>query len=263
MSHLAIFPIVETKADLKLQQLETSVAQALRLESRIELPRYPGRDVPVLELTLHPEKKGFSTREGQARLLHDLASIELQATELALRTLVEYPDAPYEFRQELADLVLSEGRHFKLCLDSIQELGFEWGSWPVHLGLWQCVSAQDSLLDRILIVHRYLEGSGLDAGEALLRRLTGVPGHLVRKVVKTITDEELDHVRFGSDWYRRMCHLQSLDADQDFKQRFQNLKKILPRRLERIVPDLRLRAGFSSFEIEVLEKHRSDILAHA
>jgi uncharacterized ferritin-like protein (DUF455 family) len=257
---LAIFPIVESNVDLKIRSLESSVSNALRLESRTEIPIIPGRDVSVLELTLHPEKKGLSSKEGQARLVHDLASIELQAMELALRTLLEFPEAPLEFRQPLAELVLSEGEHLRLCLHTIRELGFEWGDWPVHLGLWQCVSTQDTLLDRLLIVHRYLEGSGLDAGATLVNRLSGVPNNAVKDVVKTIMKEEVDHVQFGSHWYRKFCSFEGVDPDHDFKFRFERLKNILPRRLERIVPEIRLKAGFSLFEIDVLQNHRSDML---
>ena len=121
-----------------------------------------------------PAKKGLSFKEGQARLLHDLASIELQAMELCLRSLYEYPDAPVAFREQLATIALGEGNHLQLCLNGIETLGFAWGDWPVHVALWHSTANSDSLLDRILIVHRYLEGSGLDAGDTLLRRLSGV-----------------------------------------------------------------------------------------
>ncbi len=50
-------------------------------------PESIGRDVRVVPPAALPRKLGLSSTEGQARLLHDLANIELQAMELAVRTL--------------------------------------------------------------------------------------------------------------------------------------------------------------------------------
>ena len=156
----------------KLKLLPGSIDLAFKGLSVV--PRAPGRDIQVVMADELPAKKGLSFKEGQARLLHDLASIELQAMELCLRSLSEFPEAEDAFRQELATIALSEGSHLQLCLDGIERLGYKWGDWPVHLALWHSTAPSDSLLDRILIVHRYLEGSGLDAGDTLLRRLSGV-----------------------------------------------------------------------------------------
>lgn len=220
------------------------------------IPDVVSRDVEVLPPYAHPPKKGISTQEGQARLLHDLASIELQAMELALRTLVEFPEASREFREQLADLTLSEGKHLRLCLQGIEMLGFKWGDWPVHLGLWQAVSKEDSLLDRLLIVHRYLEGSGLDASESILKKLHGVPSKFVRQTVTTIFEEEIDHVSFGSRWYKSFCEDQGFDADMDFRVRLFGLKSRLPMRIEKIAHESRVKAGFTPHQIQTLEDFR-------
>lgn len=187
-------------------------------------PREPARDVPLLVPGLLPPKKGLSYREGQARLLHDLASIELQAMELGLRSLHEFPQAPVGFREELVQVVRSEARHLTLCLDGLEALGFRWGDWPVHNMLWASVAAEDSLLDRILIVHRYLEGSGLDAGDTLLRRLDSVLECPLHKIVQIIVDEEIGHVEFGSRWYREICRVEKIDASEDFPRRLEGFR---------------------------------------
>lgn len=73
----------------KLRLLEPTT-QALLSESALNfpvIPEEPGRDAQVLLNKDLPPKAGLSTKEGQARLLHDLANIELQAMELGLRTL--------------------------------------------------------------------------------------------------------------------------------------------------------------------------------
>ncbi len=237
--------------DHKLKAIDESCSEVFL--SQITIPKVPARDISVLPICELPDKKGISHIEGQARLLHDLANIELQAMELAFRSLAEYPELPQEFREQLRDLTLSESRHLKLCLNGIRELGFDWGSWPIHLSLWESVDSSDSILDRLLIVHRYLEGSGLDAGQTILRKLSGVSAPVVSEIVKVIFKEEVDHVFFGSHWYRKFCEEQMLDPDHDFKTRFAKLEYRLPRRLEKIQHDVRKQAGFTDSEINFLQ----------
>ncbi len=240
----------------KFFELENAIDLAFK-NPICKFPVSPGRDLPILVPGALPAKKGLSYKEGQARLLHDLASIELQAMELGLRTLHEYPEAPEEFRLELADIVRSEGQHLKLCLDGIEKLGFKWGDWPAHTMLWASVDKSDSLIDRILIVHRYLEGSGLDAGDTLLRRLDGVLESPLHKITKQIFEEEIGHVQFCSRWYGEICNREGIDPQDDFGPRLESFRYRIPKRIEIISRKARALAGFTELEIDYLENLRS------
>lgn len=250
----------ESNVFKKIEVLRQNADFVLNANNRTEAPVLPARDVLVLEFKAHPQKKGFSSPEGQARMLHDLASIELQAMELGLRTLAEFPEAPEAFREDLWKITLSESEHLEMCLTEIETLGFKWGNWPVNCGLWQAVSEDDSLLDRVLIVHRYLEGSGLDAGDTLIKRLAGVDAKPVQKAVKIINDEEVGHVLFGSEWYIRLCKAEGLDPGDDFSQRMNRLRAVLPKRINPINHELRQKSGFTPEEIVYLEKLRESFL---
>lgn len=246
----------------KIKNIQKSCEEAMKLTSPYELvPEEPARDIQILHPKDHPAKKGFSSIEGQARMLHDLASIELQAMELGLRTLVEYPDAPQAFREELMAVTVNEAEHLAMCLEGIETLGHKWGDWPVHTALWRAVHVEDSLLDRILIVHRYLEGSGLDAGDTLIRRLEGTAGkQTIQHIVKQINREEIGHVNFGSEWYRNICKIEKRDAAADFPERMNSLRMRLPKRVEPLNHELRIKAGFTEEEIIYHEKLRLDFL---
>lgn len=220
------------------------------------IPELPARDIGVVLPDAMPQRAGLASLLGQRRLLHDLANIELQAMELCYRELLEYPDAPEEFREDLFMLLKNEATHFDLCLKGLAELGGQWGEFPVHMGLWFAQRPEDSLIDRILIVHRYLEGNGLDAGETLLKKLTGVAQGPVHAIVGQIAREELGHVAFGSRWYKDLCRADGIDPADDFKIRFERLMPQLPRRIEHIHRDLRKKAGFSAEEISFLEQKR-------
>ncbi|CAN5527504.1 hypothetical protein BH10BDE1_BH10BDE1_15200 [soil metagenome] len=236
---------------LRSSAVEDSVGVAIeRAQERI--PAVPGRDVElILEIKRHPPKPPFNTPQGQARMLHDLGNIELQAMELAVRTLAQYPEAPREFREQLAEVALEEARHFDLCLNALDELGHPWGSWPVHRSLWDVVTDGD-LLERILIVHRYMEGAGLDAGSRLMERLTGVVAPLAREVVGTIVREEVGHVAFGSKWYRIICRARGIDPDVHFRAAYPEILRAIPRN-EKPDFEIRRRAGFNESEIETIQ----------
>ena len=244
----------------KITVLRQNAQLALTHQARVVAPVIPARDAHVLEFKAHPLKKGLSSKEGQARMLHDLASIELQAMELGLRTLAEFPQACEEFKEDLWKITLSESEHLEMCLTEIAALGFKWGDWPVNCGLWQTVSPSDSLIDRVLIVHRYLEGSGLDAGDTLLKRLGGVDAVGVKKAVKIINTEEVGHVLFGTEWYIKLCKAEGLNPSEDFTQRMDKLRGVLPKRINPINSDLRLQAGFSVAEIAYLNGLRESFL---
>ena len=129
----------------KIDRIEESCEAAFKLKVAHNAPEFPARDIDLLHPKFHPPKKGFSTIEGQARMLHDLASIELQAMELGVRTLAEFPDAPEGFKEELVAVTVSEAQHLRMCLEGIEALGHKWGDWPVHSALWQAVSHEDTL----------------------------------------------------------------------------------------------------------------------
>lgn len=255
----AVFNAPDLESKLKLVEAECQFLMTLKEKQPVTL--FPQRDILILPSQLHPAKKGFSTLEGQARLLHDLANIELQAMELGLRTLYEFPEAPLEFREELVRITLEEAKHLGMCVQGLQDLGFQWGSWPIHLALWDAVSEEDSLLDRIFIVHRYLEGSGLDAGDVFARRLHGVLDNRIEKITRQITEEEIDHVYFGSRWYRNICQDQGIRSSEDLSERIERLRFKIPKRVEKLSHRLRLQAGFYPQEIETLENLRQSFLA--
>ncbi len=247
--------LIEPRVEMKLKRLDQMLENVLN-GGRFTVPDTPGRDVQIMWLRDLPAKKGLSFKEGQARLVHDLASIELQAMELCLRTLIEFPDAPRAFREQLSEVCRDEGRHLQLCLDALNDLGLPWGSFPTHSMLWQAVGPEDSLIDRIVIVHRYLEGSGLDATDTIFRRLSGVPAPEAKRAVETICRDEVGHVLFGSRWYHQLLSEANLDPRDDFGPRMQKLFARIPRRIEPIAREIRRRAGFLDEEIVVLETMR-------
>ena len=237
----------------KAMNVEETVAQALKIAAPLLEPTLDRANFQVLPIEKHPEKPGLGSVEGHGRLLHDLANIELQAMELGMRTLVEFPDAPVRLREELAKITVDEARHFLLCCETLTDADMTFGDLPVHLTLWEAVAEDQDLLGRMMTVHRYLEGHGLDAGDSILKRLVGSPiKHIAsQKVVQIIVSEEVEHVAFGSRWFNRLCEEQKLNPSLEFQRRYKVLSRRIPRR-EKPAFELRAKAGFSEEELIVM-----------
>ncbi len=249
-------PLDEPNVFIKLEKIKS-----YRLRDSFDLKEAPARNIRVLRPKKHPVKKGIASRDGQIRLLHDLASIELQAAELCLRTLIEFRDrAPKDFLDELLVITKEEALHCRLCLDALEKLGGYWGMYPCHLELWFSAHKNDSLLDRILKVHRYLEGSGLDASTALLNKLKSFKNsEVLRKVVHKIVTDELDHVKFGSNWFKKICREENKVPFKECRRILLQYKNNIPRRREKINSSLREQAGFSPDEIKVFKEFQKSI----
>jgi uncharacterized ferritin-like protein (DUF455 family) len=231
------------------------LAEVLKVEDprapEVWPPSWP-RGCEVMSTKDLGAKPGLQSPEGQARLLHDLGNIELQAMELAVRTLAEYPDAPQDFRSELMSVAIEESQHFLLCVNRLVELGFHWGFRPVHQALWEAVGEQ-SLLERVMLVHRHMEATGLDAGASILNRLTGLRQPPAREIVERIVRDEVGHVQFGSRWFRRLALASGQDPDACFAELFPNMLRRVPR-TEKPKLELRAQAGFNDFELRVIDE---------
>ncbi|MCB0390880.1 MAG: DUF455 family protein [Bdellovibrionales bacterium] len=251
-------PLLVNNIYEKISLIEEVCHNLLVGELHLEVPLIPGREFKMVAAREIPNKKGLSYREGQGQMLHDLASIELQAMELGLRTLADFPEAPLLFREQLVQIIIEESQHLKLCLKGLEQLGYRWGDWPAHVQLWASTSSEDDLLDRILIVHRYLEGSGLDASSILLKRLSSVDCPPLEKAIHKIAEDEESHVEFGSYWFQKNCKIKKLDSDFEFKTRFKKVLPRLPKRFERINFELRKKVGFTDVELQVLSNVREE-----
>ena len=255
-------PLDEPNVYLKVDYAVSALKPLnLMFFSCFKVPNKPQRDVEVLMASKLPPKKGLSYLAGKVRLIHDLASIELQAMELGLRTLIEFSkdrSTPRLFLEELANVTYEEAQHLALCLETLKAYGAKWGDCPVHLGLWNVSSANDTLIERLLKVHRYLEGSGLDASFSLLHRVKGLKDSKpLVKLISRIAHDELSHVQFGSRWFSKFCEREGLSGISECKRILTEERHCLPRRREKINEELRLRAGFTKEEILVFSEEQN------
>ena len=174
------------------------------LPGRPALPRLvPPKDVPT--------RSPFTT-EGRAALLHAIAHIEFNAINLALDAAWRFPDMPPKFYRDWLQVASEEALHFTLLREHLQSIGFDYGDFDAHDGLWVMTqrTAHD-VLARMALVPRTLEARGLDATPPLQAKFAKAGDTRAVEILGIILRDEVGHVAIGNHWYRWLCERDGLD----------------------------------------------------
>ena len=202
-----------------------------------------------------PRRKEFDSYEGLATLVHSIAHIEYSAIDLALDIVYRYPFMPLAFKTDWLEVADDEVRHFKMLEELLTSLGFRYGDFPVHSGLFDAsLKTAHTLLDRLAIVPRYFEASGLDVNPQIIKKLENRHKKpMVKKLIEMLSiiyKEEIDHVYKGDKWFKYLCKQEGKDEDVyfDILERYALLDKHRPH----INVKARKEAGFTCEEIKKL-----------
>jgi uncharacterized ferritin-like protein (DUF455 family) len=133
--------------------------------------------------------------------LHAIFVGELQALEAASRTLWDFPDAPGEFKMNMARQSWDEARHVQIYEKLIDHVGGKIGEFPENTFLYETACADDPVL-RVAGVNRCLEGLACDAFRSLIEYGKANDDDVLAQAVDFVLADELTHVRFGSDWVK-------------------------------------------------------------
>lgn len=176
-------------------------------------PDRPGRPLlPPLRAPREMPRRGTG-QAGRIALLHALAHIELNAIDLALdiigrffRDLPKVDDDRIAFINDWLSVAADEAKHFLLLENRLKTLGSGYGALPAHDGLWEAAcDTGDDLLARLAIVPLSLEARGLDVTPDMIARMEGAGDDESAQILKTIYSDEINHVRYGMDWFLRLC----------------------------------------------------------
>ena len=191
-------------------------AGALVVDGDVDIPEpagVPGR--PPRPALVHPnalKTRAVGTPQGRASLLHALAHIEANAINLALDIVWRFAGMPAAFYRDWFKVAQEEARHFQLLEAHLATLGFAYGDFVAHDGLWDMAErTRDDVLARLALVPRTLEARGLDATPAVQKRLVSVGDHRGGQILDIILRDEIGHVATGNRWYRHVCAQRGLD----------------------------------------------------
>ncbi len=213
--------------------------------------RIPGRPArPSLIDPRQVPRRGLGTTDGRAALLHAVAHIEFNAINLALDAAWRFGGLPDAYYSDWISVAQDEARHFALLQARLQQLGYVYGDFQAHNGLWEAAekTAYDPLV-RMALVPRVLEARGLDVTPGMILRLRENGDLSTVAILERILTEEVRHVAIGTHWFRWLCDQRGLAPEATFH-------ALLAEHGVRVRPplnlDARTSAGFSERELAEL-----------
>ena len=227
-------------------------AQGIDLPASVVLPGRP------LAPRLVPPKQVVTrspfTPEGLAGLIHAVCHIEFNAINLALDAVWRFDHMPEGYYTDWMRVAFEESQHFELLHTLLQSLGYQYGDFDAHDGLWQmCEKTASDVLARMALVPRTLEARGLDATPLIQSKLrkANSPGALrAVQVLDVILRDEVGHVAIGNHWYRWLCQQRGLDPVTLYGELVKRYEA--PRLKPPFNTDARKKAGFTDIELAYL-----------
>lgn len=217
--------LMERDIDRKMQQLSELLnlwsEQQFSFDKLDEIHRIaePGRpEKPVLVSPKDLPRRRLGSEEGHAALMHSIAHIEFNAINLALDAVYRFQDMPEQYYGDWLGVAGEESFHFQMIREHLAHLGYEYGDFPAHNGLWQTTYETDhDPMVRMALVPRTLEARGLDVTPPMINKLRSIGDKRGVEILKILLRDEIGHVEVGTRWFRYLCEQQNLNPFQQFQ----------------------------------------------
>jgi len=240
----AVFQMRKQLDELQFSYAESESILPIAAPGRPELPKLVmPRDVP---------RRSLASDQGRAALVHAITHIEFNAVNLALDAIYRFQTMPKEYYRDWMQVAYEEAQHFSMLRERLQQLGYEYGDFDAHNGLWEmAIKTSTDIISRMALVPRVLEARGLDVTPSMIKKLEQFKDNKTVEILKIIFQQEIGHVAIGTRWFNYACEQKQLNAEETFKDLLQQhyageLRG--PFELE-----ARKQAGFSDAELDSLQ----------
>mgnify|MGYP000862517604 CR=1 FL=1 len=222
-------------------------------QDKAKQAQVPGR--PSRPELVDPKAVGMrsvNTDEGRAILLHAIAHIEFNAINLHLDIVWRFPNQSEAFYLDWIQVAKEEAKHFRLLRQRLGAMGYDYGAYTAHNGLWDMAEkTKDDLLARLALVPRTLEARGLDVTPGIQKRLAQAGDDKSVAILDIILDEEVGHVEIGNRWYLVECAAHGLEPIEAYADLLKKHDVAYPK--GPFNKEARKQAGFTTEELAWLE----------
>jgi uncharacterized ferritin-like protein (DUF455 family) len=146
-----------------------------------------------------------TTEIARREAVHRHMSNEITSLDIAAQCLIEFPDAPWGLRMELARQCWDEARHIAALHRRLLEMGGALGEFPISAFEWQITSALDDLAARLASQNRTFEAGAMDVVGGNIREWRSAGDDDTADVLDAILADEIHHVRFANRWIKKLA----------------------------------------------------------
>ncbi|MBU1213945.1 MAG: ferritin-like domain-containing protein [Gammaproteobacteria bacterium] len=223
-----------------------------------ELPSMAGHPAkPELVAPHDVPRRAMHTPDGRAAMVHAMAHIEFNAINLALDALWRFPGMPREYYADWLQVADEEALHFTLLADHLGTLGYAYGDFSAHNGLWDMAhKTRHDVLARMALLPRTLEARGLDVTPGMKARLVQAGDAAIAPIMDVILCDEIGHVAIGNRWFNWLCVQRGLEPVAAYAELFAAFHVVPLRGPFNL--EARRAAGFSDVEIQALSAQGSE-----
>ena len=144
------------------------------------------------------------TPQARRERLHRHMNNEIGSLEMAAQCLVDFPDAPWDLRMQLARQAADESRHVEGLYRRLCALGGRKGEFPISNFEWCVTVAQDTLVQRLALQNRTFEAGQMDLLGTLRKTWRAAGDEETGELLDAILADEVGHVRYANRWIRHM-----------------------------------------------------------
>ena len=218
--------LMETDLEQKMRDLQQLVfdwtedkLELTPLQEPLDRVPDPGRpEKPELVPPRDLPKRGLGSAIGHASLMHSIAHIEFNAVNLALDAIYRFQNLPKRYYGDWLGVATEESYHFQMIREHLESLGYEYGDFPAHDGLWMTTYETDhDPIVRMALVPRTLEARGLDVTPSMIQKLRAIGDKRGVEILKILLRDEIGHVEVGTRWFRHLCAEQNLNPFEHFQ----------------------------------------------
>lgn len=169
---------------------------------KIEVPKFPARSskIKLSDKKLKFPKGHFHEVEKKAIALHSFANHELLAIEMMACALLIYPHHTPElkkFKRGVLKSLRDEQKHFGLYIQRLEELGYEFGDFPLNDFFWEQMQRLKTPSQYLSVMALTFEAANLDFAHYYKHVFKELGDEKTASILHTVLEDEISHVGLG------------------------------------------------------------------
>lgn len=177
--------------------------------SQYQLPKLPARSnkIQISHTQFKfPKKDSLKLDEKKAMALHSFANHELLAIEMMAAAILVYPHETEEdikVKKGIFTALKDEQKHFHLYVNRLNELGFEFGDFPLNDFFWKQMPSLLHMNQYLALMALTFEAANLDFAQYYRNIFAAFDDHKTAKILDIVLEDEISHVALGSFWLKK------------------------------------------------------------